>query len=209
MKTKILLLLASLTAIPSLSFAAKVTITNSGTHFVPNEITVEPGDTIVFTLGSAHNAVEVSQSTWDANGNTSNGGFSLGFGGGQVVLTTPGIHYYVCTPHAALGMKGTITVSGASGIADNASTGTGEIMDVYPNPFYDRLFIHYNLSEPSAVEIDLLDITGKIVSRISQNSAEAGSQSELVDMSFIRPGQYLLRFRSDHENYTGQVVKVQ
>jgi Secretion system C-terminal sorting domain len=106
-------------------------------------------------------------------------------------------------------MKGIITVSGATGITDNTLSRTGEMMDVYPNPFTDRLFIHYNLSEPSAVTVDLLDLTGRLVTRISQNKAETGSQSEVVDMSFLKPGQYLLQYRSAHENYTQQVVKVQ
>jgi plastocyanin len=209
MKTKILLFLAGLTALTSIAFAAKVTVTNNGAWFVPYDIIVEPGDTIVFDIASAHNAVEVSKSTWDANGNTSNGGFSLGFGGGQLILNTPGVYYYVCTPHAVWGMKGTITVSGATGINDNANTGTGEFLNVYPNPFADRLFVSFNLSEPSAVAVDLIDITGQYVTRIFQNNVEAGIRSEVVDLTFLKPGQYLLRYKSNHENYTQQVVKVQ
>jgi len=209
MKTKILLFLAGMTAVTSMAFATKVTVTNSGTTFVPNEITVASGDTIVLNLQSSHNAVEVSKSTWDANGNTSNGGFSLGFGGGQLILNTPGVYYYVCVPHAALGMKGTITVTVATGITGSAGTITGELMDAYPNPFSDRLFIHFNLSEPSAVTVDLLDITGKFVSRIFQNNVGTGSRSEIADMTFLKPGQYLLLYRSNHENYTQQVVKLQ
>jgi plastocyanin len=174
----------------------------------PDQITVAPGDTIIFDISYYHDAVEVSQSTWDANGNTPNGGFSLGYGGGQLILTTPGIYYYVCTPHAVYGMKGTITVSGPTAIADNAGSGATEIPDVYPNPFTDRLFIRYNLAEPSAFEVDLFDIKGQFVTNIVQRSAESGILPESFDLTFLKPGQYLLRYKSNHENYTQKVVKL-
>jgi plastocyanin len=209
MKTKILLFLAGLTAITSMAFATKVTITNNGAMFVPVTITVEPGDTIEFDIASTHNVVEVTKTTWDANGNTSDGGFSLDYGGGQLILNTPGVYYYVCTPHAVGGMKGTITVSGATAITDNTGTGAAETLDVYPNPFSDRLFIHYNLAEPSAVTVDLLDIKGQVVTNIFQRSVESGDLSVGVDMAFLKPGQYLLLYRSANENYTRQVIKVQ
>ena len=86
------------------------TVTNSGFTFTPSLLTVNAGDTVRFQLDSIHNAVEVSQATWDANGNTSNGGFAVDFGGGDVVFNTPGTYYYVCTVHASMGMKGRIVV---------------------------------------------------------------------------------------------------
>lgn len=91
--------------------AATTVVTNSGTTFTPANITITQGDTVQFNIGGSHNVVEVSQATYNANGTTSNGGFTLPFGGGQLTGLTAGTYYYVCTPHASLGMKGTITVS--------------------------------------------------------------------------------------------------
>lgn len=96
------------------------TISNSGTSFSPATLSINLGDTVVFSLDPSHNAVEVSQATWNSNGNTPlSGGFSVSFGGGTVVLTATGTYYYVCSPHASLGMKGTITVTSTT-----ISTGT-------------------------------------------------------------------------------------
>ena len=86
------------------------TVMNMGFSFSPSLLTINAGDTVRFNLDSNHNAVEVSQTTWNANGNTPNGGFSVGFGGGDVVFNTPGTFYYVCQPHASGGMKGRIVV---------------------------------------------------------------------------------------------------
>ncbi len=89
------------------------TITNSGNTFSPATITITFGDTINFVLASVHDAREVSKVTWDANGNTAfSGGFQTPSGGGFIypAQLAVGTHYYVCTPHAVVGMKGVIIV---------------------------------------------------------------------------------------------------
>ncbi|HUL42738.1 MAG TPA: plastocyanin/azurin family copper-binding protein [Bacteroidota bacterium] len=98
----------------SMSFATSHKIMNSGTTFSPATLTIAAGDTVVFSIASIHNAVEVSQATWNADGITSNGGFSVPFGGGTIVLSAVGTHYFVCQAHASMGMKGIITVTPAA-----------------------------------------------------------------------------------------------
>jgi plastocyanin len=88
-----------------------VTVNSVGFTFEPATVTIRAGDTVNFALTSIHNALEVSKTTWDANGTASNGGFSIPFGGGSHTFTLPGIYYYICTAHAALGMKGTVIVN--------------------------------------------------------------------------------------------------
>jgi plastocyanin len=88
-----------------------MTVVDSGFSFSPATITIRAGDTVKFSLLSMHNVIEVSKATWDANGNTSNGGFTLPFGGGSLTFARPGIHYFVCGPHSDKGMKGTIVVN--------------------------------------------------------------------------------------------------
>lgn len=88
-------------------------VANSGLSFTPATITITVGDSVQFSLSLSHDAVEVSQTTWNANGNTPNGGFSIPFGGGQLLpaqLSVVGTYFYVCTPHAGAGMKARIIV---------------------------------------------------------------------------------------------------
>lgn len=117
---KIQSLLMTLLGIMLLSsaWATKHTITNSGFTFVPSTLNVTVGDTVVFQIGGTHNAVEVSQATYDARGITSNGGFNVPFGGGEIVITEAKTYYYVCQPHAALDMIGIIVASEAPRVLD-------------------------------------------------------------------------------------------
>ena len=131
---KCLLLLSILISTYYSGYSTVWIINNSGTNFVPASITINIGDSVNFIIANAHDAAEVSQSTWNANGNTLlPGGFKTPFGGGMVLPAQlgAGVHYYVCEPHAANGMKGTITVQNCTvpltpgSITGNASVCSG------------------------------------------------------------------------------------
>ena len=113
MKLKSLLTLLLITVSTS-AFCTIWTINTSGFTYTPATTNILFGDTVVFTIGGSHDAREVSLTTWNANGNTPlPGGFQTAFGGGMVLPAqlAVGTHYFVCTPHASFGMKGTIVVS--------------------------------------------------------------------------------------------------
>ena len=100
--------------LPIVGFTQQYTITTTGFVFSPDIIHCNVGEDIEFQLGSAHNAVEVSHNDWDTQ-NSSNpisGGLNIAFG--QTVVFTPTTPddtiWYVCQPHAAMGMKGMIIV---------------------------------------------------------------------------------------------------
>jgi len=122
-------------------FSAKKEITNSGFTFNPATLNIEAGDNVTFVLEGIHNAVEVSQATYDANGTTPlPGGFSVPFGGGEVLpAQLPiGTHWYVCTTHVASGMKGIIIVGTPTGIEE--STVLPDI-SIFPNPAIDLITV--------------------------------------------------------------------
>jgi plastocyanin len=99
-KMKTIILISAFIFYSGLALALSVTISYSGLTFVPDSVSIHPGDTVIFTLPSFHNALEVSQATWNANGNKPlPGGFFVPTGGGQVTGLTTGLHYYVCSIH--------------------------------------------------------------------------------------------------------------
>ena len=109
-----------------------VSATNSDFVFSPDSVFAVVGDTIIFSLGSIHSALEVSQATWNIDSNIPNGGFHVNFGGGSVVLTQAKVYYYVCENHYMSGMKGRIFAS-AAGIS--TVTTSAASLNVSPNPF--------------------------------------------------------------------------
>ena len=150
------------------AFATTHIITNTGYTFLPSTINISVNDTIKFQLMSMHDAVEVSKATWDAGNNTKlPGGFAVPFGGGICVITTPGVHYYVCEPHASLGMKGTITAT-TTGVETPFVTNEPETR-VSPNPSDGLVNISYNSEGEDRININLFDLTGRKIAELLQN----------------------------------------
>ena len=89
-----------------------VTSVDGNNNFDPVDLTIAVGDTVRFEMSNTHNAIEVSQQTYDDRGvDALAGGFQVTFGETkEVTFTEAGTHYYVCTPHVTMGMIGTITV---------------------------------------------------------------------------------------------------
>jgi len=188
-------LLPLLWMVTSSSFSTTHTITNSGFTFSPNSITINLGDTVKFVLESMHNAREVSEATWNAGGNTSNGGFDLPFGGGTVVLTQTGIHYYVCVPHASIGMKGTITVNSGTEVFSAHGTIPDQwiLMQNYPNPFNPSTMISFILSSNAYVSLKIFDAVGREVSTIAAGEFSAGKYVRPWNAAGYPSGVYFYR----------------
>jgi len=101
--------------VPALDLAGPKTWevkTTAANTFEPSDLTIAVGDSVHFTVGKIHTATQVNQAIWDANGATPMaGGFDFPGGSSQTQkFDVAGTVYFVCKPHASLGMKGKITV---------------------------------------------------------------------------------------------------
>jgi len=185
-------------------FGSTFTISNSGTEFTPATITIIVGDNVDFSLGTSHNAIEVSQATWNANGNTPlSGGFSTPFGGGTVSADklAVGTHYFVCKPHASLGMKGTITVLDPTGIAENTSK---EDISIYPNPSNGNFQLQINTSQfAKKLDLGIYTVQGKRVYSKADMQQQTSSNIEISDLP---KGIYFLRLFDGKDNYYRKIV---
>ena len=187
------------------SFPEKQTITNAGNTFSPAILTLEAGENVEFSLGSSHNAIEVTKETWDANGNTpKSGGFSVPFGGGEVIFPTPGVYYYVCEPHASLGMKGTIIVEGSTAISSVSDNISG--FNVFPDPAYEFITISYTLSSTAIVNIRLINIVGDDVASILNESQVPGQYTNTYSLkNDLTPGIYFVNINSNNQSFISKV----
>ncbi|MBW3591233.1 MAG: cupredoxin domain-containing protein, partial [Actinobacteria bacterium] len=89
--------------------AETITIEADDNEFIPEEVTAQVGDTIVFeNVGSAPHIATASDDSFDT-GNLNAGDSE------EVTLEEEGTIDYVCSYHVALGMEGTIIVEAAAG----------------------------------------------------------------------------------------------
>lgn len=89
--------------------AATITVEADDNEFIPEEVTAQEGDTIVFeNVGAAPHIATASDGSFDT-GNL-NAGESA-----EVTVDEEGTIEYVCSYHLALGMEGVIVVEAAAG----------------------------------------------------------------------------------------------
>jgi plastocyanin len=188
-------------------FAAKRTITNVGFTFSPDTITIEVGEDVEFSLDNTHNAVEVTKATWDANENTKkSGGFSVPFGGGEVVFAAAGTYYYVCEPHASMGMKGVIIVTAATAVP--SVTNDISTFNVFPNPASDFITVSYTLNSSTIVNIRLINAAGVEVANILKESRDPGQYKNTYSLNNdLVPGIYYVSFISDNQSYINKIIR--
>ena len=165
-----------------IGFSATRQVTNAGFTFSPDILTIQQGDDVNFTLSSSHDAVEVSESVWNASGNSPVIGFSVPFGGGAVSASalTVGTHYYVCSPHASFGMKGRIVVQAATEI-QQPKMDNGLI--IYPTAITNQVTVQIDLSDPNSLEIKLFDTCGKLVGVLLPKTFVSGTFSKSFQLS--------------------------
>ena len=189
-------------------FSATLTIVNVGLTFSPASQTINQGDTVTFVIGSAHNVIEVSHSDWDANLNTPvAGGFNLPFGGGSLSAAQlpVGTHYYVCGPHAALGMKGTIIVQSSAGIEEHKTIND---ITIYPSVIKDNnLSIQFENLTTNEIEIKLFNLQGKLINILLPKTEVSGLFIRKFLLNNVTsPGVYFVQILSDKNNIFKKIV---
>jgi hypothetical protein len=132
-------------------------------------------------------------------------------GGGEVTGLTPGIHYYVCGPHASGGMKGKITVNSASGIGDKESG--SQIFSLNPNPSTgtfmfqlkeDGLNSLIKTGNDKPIRIEISDILGQAVYSMDLINPAVPLK---IDINTVPDGIYFVRITDNKKVYTRKLVK--
>jgi plastocyanin len=194
---KALMFISALTIlIYSTSVSVTQTIINSGFSFSPSTLSINLGDTVKFVLGTTHNSREVDLATWNVGGTTSNGGFETPFGGGTVLITQVGTHYYVCVTHASFGMKGEIIVNSSTDVRrlNNNYPSSSHLEQNFPNPFNPTTVINFGLKENSIVSLKIYNTLGQQVATLLDNeTVDAGNKSVEFDASKLSSGVYFYR----------------
>lgn len=79
-------------------------------------------------------------------------------------------------------------------IKENNTTVSG--VNVYPNPASSELSIKFLLKENSAVVIDVLDVTGRLVANFFSETTPAGAYVKTFNTNSLANGNYIVRVKS-------------
>jgi len=204
MKIKILLF-SFLLFVGLTGYCTDWTVTNSGFTFSPATLTITVGDRVIFNIAGTHNVLEVSQTTWNANGTAPlSGGFQLPFGGGTLSSSDlpVGTHYYVCQPHASSGMKGRIIVEdNITGVDDIQ---LDEVFTISPNPFNGKFELKIGESQfMENSKLEIYNIQGKKVFQTAITDPKS-----IIDLSDFSKGIYLAKVYVDQSVITKKILKL-
>ena len=87
------------------------------------------------------------------------------------------------------------------------SPGTFELAATnYPNPFTRATTIAYSLNDTADVEIQVVDVLGRLVATLVAEMQEAGSYQTEFDGSRLASGTYFYRLRANFQVYTGRMT---
>ena len=93
----------------------------------------------------------------------------------------------------------------------NAGIGTQEISDIdlhiSPNPVTDKAIITFNLKEPGMVQAEVINTSGIIVAKITDEFYPAGEHQLRWDGAGLAAGIYIIKMAVGDRVYTGKLVK--
>jgi len=163
--------------------------------FTPSALTIEEGDTVIWTNTSGSHNVNGTITTFPSNpdsfgsGAAASGGWTYSY-----VFTIAGSYDYRCDPHAGGGMTATIAVSESSVSINESKIENG--MNIYPNPFTSYLTVALNkelINDNSSIEFILYDLLGNQVHSITNVISELTK----IETNQLSNGIYIFSFKSN------------
>ncbi|MCD4734148.1 T9SS type A sorting domain-containing protein [bacterium] len=101
---------------------------------------------------------------------------------------------------------GTVSRFGPSEVVVPGMVSELALSDPYPNPADESLTIHYELTQNGSVELNVYDLSGRLVETLVSGEQTAGRHSVSWDSSTSATGVYLLRLEATGEAITKRAV---
>ena len=83
-----------------------------------------------------------------------------------------------------------------------------ETFTIYPNPMGDISTLEFYLDVPASVCIQVIDNTGKLVMSRDYKHLSSGMHSHMLNTSSLKPGFYIIRLVTPHENSILKTIKI-
>ena len=192
---KLLIYFSFFLLLPLLSFAQTLHIVEvTDFEFIPENVNISVGDTVEWQwIEGFHTTTSDStsgQNVWDAPIDPANPTY-------RFVITAPGIHNYVCTPHLSLGMVGTITAAPVSSVNEQGNLPEKYTLSQnYPNPFNPNTTISYSIPTSEFVVMKVFNAKGQEVKTLVNEQQPSGQYEVQFNESNLASGIYFYRIKA-------------
>ncbi len=89
----------------------------------------------------------------------------------------------------------------------DGTSNTLQSIGLSPNPAKDFTTISYETSEEAPLQIQVFDITGRLVAQQSQPSLNAGTHQTILDVAHLPTGLYMLHLESNGQKIVEKLIK--
>jgi len=100
---------------------------------------------------------------------------------------------------------GSVGVEENPGNGGSASTGT---LTIYPNPASDYISVAFNLENTTPVQVNIYDLSGKLVQQSSETGLNRGNQTIHLNTQTLTRGTYLVKMVAGNEISTAKLIIV-
>jgi hypothetical protein len=87
---------------------------------------------------------------------------------------------------------------GATGVVDGLVPSPAVLHQNFPNPFNPRTVVSFTLPAASPVRLDVLDLQGRRVAKLVDQTMPAGPHAVTFDGENLPSGMYIARLITDH-----------
>ncbi len=176
------------------------TIMATDHQFDPDTLHIESGDTVRLTSIGYHSTTSVDSTDWADSISNHNGLFWLGFGAPgpaeYFVLNTPGKYYYICDPHASMGMRGLIYVDMAQSMPDHLDPDNFSVFSLGNNQIKLEFY--------GASKVEIYTITGQ---KLTTKMLLSNTYTTTITSQLTR-GNYVAVFSSDTRKLVSKLFSV-
>ena len=93
------------------------------------------------------------------------------------------------------------------GIAEHKADMVKDLV-IFPNPSHGLTSMSYTLKHTATVSAELIDLSGKVIKTLHNESQFQGAHSHILDLSHVAPGVYFIKAYADGEPVGQKLITV-
>ena len=178
-----------------------VTAQNFG--FSPSILTINVGDTVIWTNNEGTHNVNGTQASYPSNpasfGNNVGSGWTYTF-----VFKTAGTYDYHCSPHRSAGMTGKVIVEEKTTTFISSKKKIETILS-FPNPAVNFVSLHLSTIHKGIVNITITNMNGQLV----QSEERVNNTGALdININNLQEGVYFITIKSKGYSSHSKFIKI-